>query len=451
MEQMLEQGCFSDPVQRIGAEQELVIVDGDWQPAPLAMGLLEDLDDPRVTTEIAKFNLEANLPPLEFTGDCLARMEAELNDVIAVIRRACHARGAEVILTGILPTLVKGHLSRENIADRPRYFELDKALLDLRGGAYELKIKGTDEVSIETDSVILEGAQHELPDPLPGAAGDVRGALQPRPGDRRPRARRRGEQPGAVRQAAVAGDADRDLPAGGGHPPRCPRRARHPRPGALRRGLGQPLRAGAVQERHRALPRDPRARGGRGSVRGDRIRAPAAAPGAAVAQFDRLPVESGVLRRAGAAPADREPDPAGGPHRRRRGGQRRLLVRPHARRARRVGGSEALPGLRRGACELRDRRPRGAPRGVQLDEQPLPLGAGSHRRGDAAGGPGGARCGGGRCGGSRPAARHHRRSRRVAPHRGAVAAALGGEHARRGHAGGATRLAHRGHRRAAAS
>jgi CBS domain-containing protein len=157
LQHMLSTGLVESRSPRIGAEQELVLIDRDWQPAPVAMEVLDEIDDPRVTTEIARFNLECNLDPIPFTGRCLAELEAELQQVIELLRTACRKHGADVLLTGILPTISKSHLGKENISDRPRYFALDDALRSLRGGAYELNIRGIDEVSIEHESVLLEG------------------------------------------------------------------------------------------------------------------------------------------------------------------------------------------------------------------------------------------------------------------------------------------------------
>ena len=40
-----------------------------------------------VGTELAKFNLETNLTPREFTGSCFSDMEKENNDQLAIIRK----------------------------------------------------------------------------------------------------------------------------------------------------------------------------------------------------------------------------------------------------------------------------------------------------------------------------------------------------------------------------
>ena len=71
-------------------------------------------------------------------------------------REAAQRCGGEIVLTGILPTLRKSDLGLENMTPLPRYFALNRALSRLRGGAYEFRIKGVDEVLIKHDSVMLE-------------------------------------------------------------------------------------------------------------------------------------------------------------------------------------------------------------------------------------------------------------------------------------------------------
>jgi CBS domain-containing protein len=73
-----------------------------------------------------------------------------------MVRGAAWKVGAEVVLTGILPTLGKSDLSLDNITPQRRYHELNDALTRMRGGAYRLQIEGRDELYIEHDSVMLE-------------------------------------------------------------------------------------------------------------------------------------------------------------------------------------------------------------------------------------------------------------------------------------------------------
>jgi hypothetical protein len=128
LERMLDHGAIVSGVRRIGAEQELFLVDRSWRPAPIAMEILETVNDPHFTTELGRFNLEINLDPLELGGDCLARMEHQLDALLAMVREIAHGHNAEAALTGILPTLRKSDLGLDNMTPRPRYLALNAAM-----------------------------------------------------------------------------------------------------------------------------------------------------------------------------------------------------------------------------------------------------------------------------------------------------------------------------------
>lgn len=156
MERMLRDGMIESGVRRIGAEQEMFLVNDGWRPAPVATRVLDRLGDP-FTTELALFNLEANVDPLALEGRCFSTLEEDISALVVRARDAARAEGAEVVLTGILPTLSKSDLALDNITPRPRYYALNDALLKMRAGEpYKLRIEGTDELYIEHDSVLLE-------------------------------------------------------------------------------------------------------------------------------------------------------------------------------------------------------------------------------------------------------------------------------------------------------
>lgn len=158
LEKMLEEDWFeTDPI-RIGAEQELCLIDRNAKPFLGADDILKKLNDPNFTHEFAKFNLEINLnPPLEFTGDCLSHMEHNLQRDVAKVREIADEFGAEVLLTGILPTIRKSDVSINSLTDIPRYHALCEAIDNLRGKEYELRIQGMDELLMKFDTPILEG------------------------------------------------------------------------------------------------------------------------------------------------------------------------------------------------------------------------------------------------------------------------------------------------------
>ncbi len=156
LEVMLREGRLESGVRRIGAEQELFLLDRRYRPAPLAIEMIEALRDEHFTTEVARFNLEFNTDPMELGGDCLARMEKQLVDLLDKARRAAHKLDSEVVMIGILPTIDISDLTLENMTPKPRYFALNEAMRRLRGKDWEFFIKGADELIIRHDSVMVE-------------------------------------------------------------------------------------------------------------------------------------------------------------------------------------------------------------------------------------------------------------------------------------------------------
>lgn len=153
---MLDDGWFEADKVRIGAEQELCLVDTNAKAAPISMEVLERLGKGNFTTELAKFNIEINLDPLEFKGKCLSRMETNLQDQVDKVRNAANELGGEIVLTGILPTIRKGDIEMRNLTPLPRYEALCKAINKLRGGEYDLRIQGMDELLMRFDSPLIE-------------------------------------------------------------------------------------------------------------------------------------------------------------------------------------------------------------------------------------------------------------------------------------------------------
>ena len=153
---MLENGRVESDVNRVGAEQEMFLINSDLRPAPVSVEVLAQANDNRLTTEIARFNLEANLTPLDLTTDCFSQMERELREVLELARKSARSVGAEVLLAGILPTLQKSDLTLDNLTPIPRYRELDTGVIRSRGGPLSIHIKGLDELHLTHDNIMME-------------------------------------------------------------------------------------------------------------------------------------------------------------------------------------------------------------------------------------------------------------------------------------------------------
>jgi len=114
LELMLEEGLFESGVRRIGAEQEMFLVNEAWRPASTAVEILESLEGP-YTTELALFNLEANVEPRLLEGSCFSDLEARVAELVNDARDAARHHGTDVALTGILPTLTKSDVTLDRV------------------------------------------------------------------------------------------------------------------------------------------------------------------------------------------------------------------------------------------------------------------------------------------------------------------------------------------------
>ena len=156
---MLDEGWFESDIIRMGAEQEMALVDLDtFKPAMIADKVLAEMAEyPWITSELAVFNLEANLDPYVLTDDCFSRTEQDIHEYLKTVRSYLTNKNADVVLTGILPTLRKMDLVMDNITPRDRYYALMDALSNMRNGeAFELRLTGIDELQVKHDSPLLE-------------------------------------------------------------------------------------------------------------------------------------------------------------------------------------------------------------------------------------------------------------------------------------------------------
>ena len=156
LERMLDEDRFESGVRRIGAEQEMFLVDGTGRAWCGADAMMAKLAHKQFTYELAQFNLECNLTPQVYGGKCLSLMEAELAGLVAMARGAAQELGGGVVMTGILPTLRRTDLSLRSMVQNPRFLALNDAISSLRGGEFQFRIKGVDEFEMTHDNVMLE-------------------------------------------------------------------------------------------------------------------------------------------------------------------------------------------------------------------------------------------------------------------------------------------------------
>ncbi len=156
LERMLDEDRFESGTRRIGAEQEMFLIDRSGRAWCGADAMMKKLAHPQFTYELAQFNLECNLRPQVFGGKCLSAMEAELTELLAMARTAAHDMGGGIVLAGILPTLRRSDLTLQSMVQNPRFLALNNAISQVRGGEFQFRIKGVDELEMMHDNVMLE-------------------------------------------------------------------------------------------------------------------------------------------------------------------------------------------------------------------------------------------------------------------------------------------------------
>ena len=156
LERMLVEDRFETGIRRIGAEQEMFLIDRAGRAWCGADAMMKRLAHPQFTYELAQFNLECNLRPQVFGGRCLSAMEAELQELLQMARNGARELGGGIVLAGILPTLRRSDLSLDSMVQNPRFLALNRAISLLRGGEFQFLIKGVDEFEMTHDNVMLE-------------------------------------------------------------------------------------------------------------------------------------------------------------------------------------------------------------------------------------------------------------------------------------------------------
>lgn len=157
LEKLLENDSFEKNVTRIGVEQEFCLVNKHWGPSDKALEILKELDNNYFTSELALYNLEINLDPLELKGTCFSELHQNLKTHLEKVKTVAEKYDNKVMLTGILPTIETQHLQLEYMTPLKRYKVLNEAIKDIRNDDIELHIKGVDELNLKHDSILYEG------------------------------------------------------------------------------------------------------------------------------------------------------------------------------------------------------------------------------------------------------------------------------------------------------
>ncbi len=153
---MVKRGLIEKDRQRIGAEQELSLVDKYFKPSRIGPSILNKLNDPHFVPELARYNLEINLDPLDLKDQCFALMEKQLRQLLGKVDEAAKEFDSQDILTGILPSIDIRSGQMDYMTPNPRFLALGEVIKKFRGQDFELNIQGVDELILAHTNILFE-------------------------------------------------------------------------------------------------------------------------------------------------------------------------------------------------------------------------------------------------------------------------------------------------------
>ena len=158
LEQLLAQPGFGEGPASLGSELEMYIVDSSGDPLYANEEILAAANDPQLTLELNRYNLEYNLSPYRLGESAFTATEREMLAKLQHVRGVAAQHAGRVVPIGILPTLRQSDFGLHCITGRPRYHVLVEQLIGRRGDSFRIDINGDDPLKLELADITLEGA-----------------------------------------------------------------------------------------------------------------------------------------------------------------------------------------------------------------------------------------------------------------------------------------------------
>jgi hypothetical protein len=154
---------FSTSALMAGYELEAWLINRTGNPVAINKEFLEQADNPLLSPELAKFNIELNVEPEKLSGKVLSIFENKLDKLWQQCSITARSLDSEILAIGILPTLQDSDLTLKNISLLDRYKALNEQVLRQRNGVeIELNINGDDHLHVRHKDVMLEAAATSL-------------------------------------------------------------------------------------------------------------------------------------------------------------------------------------------------------------------------------------------------------------------------------------------------
>jgi len=154
---------FSTAKLTAGYELEAWLIDQTGKPSAINEAYLNKANNPLLSPELAKFNVELNVDPALLTEHVLSEFEHELDNLWQQCVSTARSLDSNILGIGILPTLEDSDLTLQNISLLDRYKALNEQVLRQRKGIeIELNINGDEHLQVSHKDVMLEAAATSL-------------------------------------------------------------------------------------------------------------------------------------------------------------------------------------------------------------------------------------------------------------------------------------------------
>jgi hypothetical protein len=155
---MLSEARFHPERRSFGLEIELNLTNDAGDPALVNAAALQAIADPNFQTELARFNVEINIPPRLLEGGVFSELERDARASLNNAEERARTVGAHMMIIGILPTIGEEHLHAETFSANPRYALLNEQIFAARGEDLEIAIAGVERLFTHADTIAPEAA-----------------------------------------------------------------------------------------------------------------------------------------------------------------------------------------------------------------------------------------------------------------------------------------------------
>ena len=135
------------------------LIDKLGKPVAINERFLKQANNPLLSPELAKFNIELNVDPKKLSNKVLSSFETKLDKLWQQCAATAQSLDSKILGIGILPTLQDSDLTLDNISLLDRYKALNEQVLRHRNGLeIELNINGQEHLQVSHKDVMLEAA-----------------------------------------------------------------------------------------------------------------------------------------------------------------------------------------------------------------------------------------------------------------------------------------------------